>query len=121
MQRLRDLAFYLLALIAPNAIAGPMTLVTAYYPPFAYEENGQQKGIAVDLLKEAFARMHQEMRIEFVPFPRAISMVKRGEADAIFPFSISAEREKFVRYPSEILVSDPATLFVRSDSIIVFD
>lgn len=121
MQRLRNLVFCLFYLIAPGAVAGSVTLVTAYYPPFAYEENGRQKGIAVDLLKEAFARMHQEMRIEFVPFPRAIAMVKNGEADAIFPFAISADREKFVRYPTEMLVSDPATLFVRADSTVVFD
>jgi polar amino acid transport system substrate-binding protein len=121
MPLFRHLVFYALILIAPHAIAAPLLLVTAYYPPFAYEENGQQKGIAVDLAKEAFARMHQEIRIEFVPFPRAISMVKSGEADAIFPFAISEEREKFVRYPSERLVSDPATLFVRADSTIVFD
>jgi polar amino acid transport system substrate-binding protein len=75
----------------------------------------------VEVLKEAFARMRQEIRIEFLPFARAIEMVRSGEADGIFPFALSEERKGFVRFPGEILLTDPGALFVRADSPIVFN
>jgi polar amino acid transport system substrate-binding protein len=104
-----------------HVFAEPLLLVTANYPPFSYEESGRQKGIAIDLVKEAFSRMHQEIRINLIPFPRAVLMVKSGEADGIFPFAMRDERKLFVRYPVERLITDPGMLFVRADSTIVFD
>jgi polar amino acid transport system substrate-binding protein len=101
--------------------ATSLILVTANYPPFSYEEEHVPKGIAVDVVKEVFARMNVPISIQFVPFPRAISMIKNGEADAIFPFALSDIRKQFATYPDERLITDPGTLFVRSDSDIVFD
>jgi len=103
------------------AFAQPLLLVTANYPPFSYEEGGVQKGIAIDLVKEAFARMQQEVRIQLVPFPRAVAMIKNGEADGIFPFAMSEDRKEFASYPAERLFADPGTLFVRADSTITFN
>jgi polar amino acid transport system substrate-binding protein len=115
-------AFVLWAiLIAQPATAATITLVTANYPPFSYEEDHIQKGIAVDIVREVFTRMKQPIKIEALPFPRAVSMIKNGEADAIFPFAMSNARKQFVTYPVERLINDPATLFVRADSDIVFN
>jgi len=99
----------------------PLLLVTANYPPFSYEEGGQQKGIAVELIREAFRRMQQPVTIEFVPFARALEMVKTGDADGVFPFAFSEERKVFASFSSEKLIIDPGSLFVRADSPIVFD
>lgn len=107
--------------LAAEAGAAPFTVVTSNYPPYSFEENGAQKGIGVDVVKEAFARMQTEVRIEFFPFPRAIAMMQHGEADAIFPFSIRDDRIAYTLFPMEKLVEDTQTLFVRSDSAITFD
>jgi polar amino acid transport system substrate-binding protein len=103
------------------AMAEPVVLVTAHYPPYSMEEDGQAKGVAVELVKEAFARMQQDIRIVFVPFARAINMVKAGQADAIFPFALRQDRKEFFYYTTEKLLVDPGALFVRADSAIVFD
>ncbi len=107
-------------MLTKYASAEPLVLVTTSFPPFSYLEDNQPKGLAVEVLKEAFSRMRQEIRITFLPFARAIEMVKSGEADGIFPFALSEERKTFVRFPSEILLTDPGALFVRADSSIVF-
>ncbi len=104
-----------------GAWAAPLTLVTSNFPPYSMEEGGQAKGVAVELVKEAFSRMHQDIKIVFVPFARGIEMVRNGQADAIFPFALRQERKQFFNYPTEKLLSDPGALFVRADSTINFD
>lgn len=117
---LRSLAWLTLACAHWCAVAAPFSIVTSNYPPFCFEDKGEQKGIAVDVVKEAFARMGMEVRIEFFPFPRAIARLKDGQVDAIFPFSIKEDRASYTLYPKEKLVEDTQTLFVRADSTITF-
>lgn len=110
-----------LGLALHAASAAPQTLVTSNYPPYCMEEAGQAKGVAAELVKEAFSRMHQDISIVFVPFARAIDMVRNGQADAIFPFALRPERKQFFNYTTEKLLSDPGPLFVRVDSTITFN
>ena len=106
---------------APCQGATPFTVVTSNYPPFSFIDGDVQKGIGVDVLKEAFARMKVELKIEFLPFPRAIQAFESGSADGIFPFAIKDERIAYTLYPKEYLVADTSALFVRADSPITFD
>ena len=101
--------------------AEPFKIVTSDYPPYSFVEGQVQKGMAVDVLKEAFARMKLELRIEFMPFPRAIQLLRSAEADGIFPFAIKEDRLAFTLYPKEPLIADTQSLFVRADSHIVFN
>ena len=117
----RLLVTLVLGLAQHEAYAAPLTLVTSHYPPYCMEEGGQAKGVAVELVKEAFSRMQQDITIVFVPFARAIEMVRTGQADAIFPFALRPERKQFFNYTTEKLLSDPGALFVRADSNITFD
>lgn len=103
------------------ARAAPFNIVTSNYPPFCYEEKGEQKGIAVEIVREAFARMKTEVSITFFPFPRAVNMLKSNQVDAIFPFAAKEDRASYTAFPSEKLVEDTQTLFVRVDSPIAFD
>lgn len=111
----------MLALPMYGVWAAPLILVTSHYPPYCMEEQGQAKGVAVELVKEAFARMHQDINIVFVPFARAIEMLRGGQADGIFPFALRQERMNLYSYTTEKLLSDPGALFVRADSHITFD
>lgn len=112
----------LILVMAPHlTLAAPLVLVTSHYPPYCMEEDGQAKGVAVELVKEAFGRMRQDISIVFVPFARAIDMVRNGQADAIFPFALRQDRKLLFNYTNEKLLSDPGALFVRVDSTITFD
>lgn len=107
---------------AGRCLAAPsLTLLTAYYPPFAYEECGILKGSAVEIVKNAFDRMHQKVDIRLVPFPRAIQMLMHGNVDGIFPFAKTDDRKTFTLYPEETLLSAPSVLYVRSNSSILFN
>ncbi len=74
-------AFMLLGI---NAYSDELKLVTLEFPPYEYSENGEIKGSAVEVVKEAFKRMGQPIKINAYPWARAIKMVEGGEADAIF-------------------------------------
>ncbi len=98
--------------------ADSLKVATLVYPPFQYEENGEAKGIAADIVKEIFKRMNQPIEIKFYPFPRAI---REGKSDVIFTFYYKKEREQFAEYSKESLVDQTISLFVHKDSPIVFD
>lgn len=96
-------------------------LVTLQYPPYEYEEDGQIKGIAVDIVKEGFERMGYNTNIQLLPWSRALEMVQNGEADGIFTAYKTPEREAFSDYSNEILMPQIVSLFVNADSEIMFD
>nr|WP_294863978.1 transporter substrate-binding domain-containing protein [uncultured Pseudogulbenkiania sp.] len=64
------------------------------YPPYAYLEDGQFKGVYVELLQAAANRMAERYQLELVPTPwrRGLSMLESGEAFALFPPYRRAER-----------------------------
>lgn len=99
----------------------PIEIVTLDYPPYEYEEDGVIKGIAVDLVEEAFDRLNQPINIRMVPWARALALVEEGKADAIFTAYKTPERELFCDYSNEVLIDQTVSLFVRSDSTIEFD
>lgn len=101
--------------------AAPLQLVTAALPPFSFEQDGAPRGIAVDLVKEAFGRLQVPIRITFLPMTRAQTMMAAGTADGVFPLAYKEERLNYVSYPREKLVEDSISFFVRQDSDIRYD
>lgn len=103
------------------SFAVPLELVTLQYPPYEYEENGEVKGIAVEIIQKAFKRMQQPISITVLPWARAIHKIEHGEADAIFTAFKTSERETFAEFSNEILMPQIVSLFVKKNSRIVFD
>lgn len=64
------------------------------YPPYAYLENGQFKGIYVELLQSAAGKLAGRYQLELVPTPwrRGLSMLESGQAFGLFPPYRRAER-----------------------------
>lgn len=59
-------------------------LSTSIFPPFISKENGEAKGIYVDVLREALEnRMNIPVEFKFLPWKRAQAEVKSGETDAM--------------------------------------
>lgn len=102
-------------------MAATLELVTLQYPPYQYEENGETKGFVVDIVKEAFRRLQQPIKITLMPWTRSIKMIEDGMADAIFTAYKTPERELFADYSKEILMPQAVSLFVLKDSTIKFD
>ncbi len=104
-----------------SGVARPLELVTLQYPPYEYKENGEIKGIAVEIVRTAFHKMKQPIKIKLYPWSRAIRKVEIGDSDAIFTAYKNPSREKFSDFSKEVLMPQVISLFVVKDSPIKFD
>ncbi len=100
--------------------AAPLQLVTGNYPPYEYEEDGRVRGLAVDILTEAFKRCGQPFTIKVVPWARALREAQEGSADAIFTAVKTPEREQALLFTHEPIIALVVSLFVRKDAGIAY-
>jgi polar amino acid transport system substrate-binding protein len=108
-------------MLASPAQADPIRLVTGNYPPYEYEENGQSKGIVVEIVTEAFRRSNQTAQISVMPWARALRLAQEGFADGVFTAVKTPEREQTLLYSDETLIPLVVSLFVRKDALISYD
>jgi polar amino acid transport system substrate-binding protein len=108
-------------LVSATASASTYRFVTLEYPPYEYSEKGVIKGAAVEIVKETFKLMGHEVKIEIWPWARSIEMLKNGDADGIFTFFKTPERESFALFSKEVVVQQKIAFWVRKDSMINFD
>lgn len=114
-----SIAIFLLSII--NIHPEELRLVTLQYPPYEFESNKKVEGVAAEIVKEVFKRMKQDIKIELLPWSRAIKEIEEGEADGIFTLYKTPERELFANYSNEVLIPQTVSLFVLRDSDISFD
>lgn len=98
-----------------------VVIAAADWEPYEFQENGQVKGIGVDIVTEAFNRMGYKVIKKFLPFSRAVEMLRNGEIDVITDVKKTEERQKFGIFPKESIITAYTSLFVKSDSEIKFD
>lgn len=70
-------------------------------PPKIFQENSKLRGTYVDIIREICKRMKVEPVFEQYPWARAVTKVKNGTVDAIFPPFKTDERLEFLYFPSE--------------------
>jgi polar amino acid transport system substrate-binding protein len=111
--------------LAPMGIpvAGAQTLILAAADsvPTAYMDNGKQTGLLVDVVEEAFKRAGYRVEIKLMPWARCLVEVKAGTIDSIFSVYQTRERQEFLAYAEEVLITQVQAFFVRKDSAITFD
>ncbi|OZG71891.1 amino acid ABC transporter substrate-binding protein [Hahella sp. CCB-MM4] len=121
MKHLFSLMMLLTVTWLSPANAEVVKLVTLQYPPYQYQEEDQVKGMVVDIVNEAFKRLNMDTQIRLNAWPRSLSMVKEGQADAIFTAYKNPEREQFLDYSKTVLMPQEVVLFVSKDSTISFN
>jgi polar amino acid transport system substrate-binding protein len=86
------------------------------YAPYSFVENGEFKGMYVDLLKKAAQRLAPEYEIDLVPRPwtRALLELQRGTSFALFPPGLKKERPYIEPY-SIPLYRETVVLFCNDD------
>ena len=89
--------------------------------PPSYLENGEQKGILVDVINEVFKRIGHSVEIKLMPWARCQQEVKEGDVDGIFSIYNTEERQAFLTYADEILIDQAQTFFVAVESTITFN
>lgn len=97
-----------------------VNMVTTNWPPF-YSEKMLNGGPLTQASFEAFKRVGYEVKIEFVPWKRAINQLKIGKADALLGAYKNEERLTFAYYTKSILGIAKAVIIARKDSQITYD
>ncbi len=115
------LAFLMLLFFSSMVYSKSLTLVTLESPPAEYIEDGRPVGINVEIVTEGLKRMGYEANIQFVPWKRALNMVKKGTADGIIDAAYSKERNAYLHYPTEEIYVEEWYCFKRKDSELTLD
>ncbi|WP_291327560.1 ABC transporter substrate-binding protein [Desulfovibrio sp. UCD-KL4C] len=93
-----------------------LVITTLDNPPQAYLEKGTPSGVLVDIVSEIVKKSGCTCTIKVVPWKRALKMVKIGTADAIFNAGYTAERNKYLFYPSCALITEKVIALRRKGS-----
>ena len=80
-----------------------LRIVTDPWPPYAYEENGQAKGLDYETTAIVFQRLGIDVQWQFLPWKRCLAMLEQGQADAVLDIFHRDDREKNLLYPTEPL------------------
>ncbi len=87
---------------------------TLKYPPYEYLEDGEAKGIAVEIIREAVERTGvKQVNFEFFPWKRAIKFTKSGRSDILFNAGKNNERQQWGEYVKSPLIMQKYVLFKK--------
>ncbi len=104
----RNLILVILGLFLLNAnILSAKQNVTFYgcvdYSPYSYEENGEPKGIYVDIIKQVFSEIPEyNLIIKIIPWKTCLEYFKAGKCVAIFPPYSTEERKAWMTFSEPI-------------------
>ncbi len=73
-------------------------IVTSPWKPYMYEEDGEYKGIDVEVMDRVFNNLGIEYKFEIFPWPRAYKMGEEGIADGFLHAAYKVEREPVIRF-----------------------
>ncbi len=93
-----------------------LKIVTEDYPPYEFLNKGVPDGSDVKIVQEAAKIAGFDVTFEFVPWARALEMVKTGSADGIISLFQNEEREAFLIFPQVHLSMEKNVIFSNSSS-----
>lgn len=92
--------------------------ISADYPPFAYQKNGQIVGFEVDLAKAIAAEMNHDLNIHDMDFSSIIPSIKSGRIDlSMSALAITPERAKSVDFSKPYYEVAPAIVCLKESTI----
>jgi len=97
-----------------------LTFLTEHYPPLNYEEGGELKGIAVEVLGEMLKRVDTKKTVRDIklwPWARAYSSVLNEKNMVLFSMARTEAREKLFKWVGPIMPSHVVVLAKKSREI----
>ena len=107
----RLLTALFLACLSTFALGEKLRIVTDPWPPYAYQEGEQIKGIDYEVTAEVFRRQGVEVEWQFLPWKRCLNMLEQGQADGVLDIFQTRQRDSLLFYPSEPLSTVEFALF----------
>lgn len=97
----------LLMALAALGLAAPaqaqQRLLSEEFAPINFSENGEAKGLAVEVVQEIQRRLKKELPIEFQPWARAYREVQLGGETALFSMARTAGRERLFKWVGPVV------------------
>lgn len=113
-------ALLAVTMASSTVYAENLVLVAADSRPTAYMADGKPTGILVDVVTEAFRRSGHSIKIQLMPWARCLAEVREGNVDGIFSVFRLPEREPFLAYTENPVITQIEVLFIHADSDIQF-
>ncbi|WP_147822627.1 substrate-binding periplasmic protein [Salidesulfovibrio onnuriiensis] len=104
------------ALAAPALAGQPLVLATMNWPPF-YGEDLPKNGFYAEISRRVFARAGYDMKLDFVPWNRAITLAMHGVYDGLLGAYYSDERAIEMIYTDEVAPSEEVFIQKRGRGI----
>ncbi|MDB6047923.1 MAG: extracellular solute-binding protein [Pseudomonas sp.] len=101
----------LFACLSFTASGETLHIVTEPWAPYVYIENGQARGLDYETTAIVFERLGIDVKWEFLPWRRCLSMLQQGQADGALDIFKRSERDELLLYPSEPLSEVEWVLF----------
>jgi polar amino acid transport system substrate-binding protein len=98
------------------AAEGTVVLASNEVYPLLYRENGHLTGFLYDIIVEAAQRSGLPAEIRVLPWARCVEEAKTGEIDGLFVTFRTAERELFLAFPAEPLMTQRLCFFTKRES-----
>lgn len=99
--------------------AAPLLLVTGEFTPYtgkALPGGGETTRLVTTLLQEAG---YPELKVDYLPWPRAYQLTLQGDVAATFPYAWTAERAKLFYYSAPIHIDRLSWFtFKGSDAVV---
>ncbi|MBF0290243.1 MAG: transporter substrate-binding domain-containing protein [SAR324 cluster bacterium] len=90
--------FPILLLLQLSVQAQKLTILTEISPPGNFTENGQLKGIGVEIVNGILKRIHEDIQIKIRPWARAYKELKNKPNVALFSTTRTASRENLFKW-----------------------
>ena len=98
MKRLSTLLFVLTLICSTQLFAKKFTVGVDNWLPFVYFQYNKPKGLTIDIFKKLAKELNYDIEFKYIPWTRALKMMKNGEIDAMGNLSFSKKRAKFIKY-----------------------
>lgn len=121
--RIGMLVVLLLLALPVSAGLQQLRFITEEYPPYNYSDNGQLKGIAIELLEQAFAAeglQLQPQQIELLPWARGYDTALSTANTVLFSTNRTAARETLFQWAGPIS-ADRVVLMGRASRTLQID
>lgn len=81
-----------------SVCAATLEIATTEFPPYQFQEGGQLKGLATEIVNEVLSRTPHRGHITIYPWSRAYQQAQKKSASLIFSIARTEEREKLFKW-----------------------
>ena len=97
-----------------SAAGNSVKLAATEYPPY-YGQQLPNQGVITEIIREAFSRVGYAVKIQFLPWKRALEATRRGEFDALYTAWYREERKRWFAFSDPLPIANQIGFFKRVD------